>query len=109
MNLRRQERQRNNSYLLGQIHHYNIIIVSLPSSVYDTTPVVTVGENMLWTFPSISFGLPVVFGVAAPLPTHNIRLGDVVVHESCKTSGAVIYDSTSSESVAKHRSLDSTR
>jgi nucleoside phosphorylase len=82
-----------NSYMLGQIHHHNIVIASLPAGVYGTTPAATVAKDMLRTFPSIRFGLMVGIGGAAPSSTHDIRLGDVVVSEPSGTSGGVIqYD-----------------
>ncbi|KAF7510973.1 hypothetical protein GJ744_005519 [Endocarpon pusillum] len=79
-----------NSYILGQIHHHNIVIAGLPAGVYGTTPAATVANNMLRTFPSIRFGLMVGIGGAAPTSTQDIRLGDVVVSQPHGTSGGVI-------------------
>jgi nucleoside phosphorylase len=91
--LQEQDISDHNSYILGQIHHHNVVIASLPAGVYGTTPAATVAKDMLRTFPSIRFGLMVGIGGGAPSSTHDIRLGDVVVSEPCGTSGGVIqYD-----------------
>lgn len=79
-----------NNYLLGRIHHHNIVIASLPAGVYGTTPAATVAKDMLRTFPSVRFGLMVGVGGAAPSSIHDIRLGDVVVSEPRGASGGVI-------------------
>ncbi len=91
--LQKQDTSDHNSYILGQIHHHNIVVASLPAGVCGTTPAATVAKDMLRTFPSIRLGLMVGIGGAAPSSTHDIRLGDVVVSEPSGTSGGVIqYD-----------------
>jgi nucleoside phosphorylase len=91
--LQDQDTSDHNSYILGQIHHHNIVIASLSAGVYSITPAATVANNMLQTFRSIRFGLMVGIGGAAPSSTHDIRLGDIVVSEPSGTSGGVIqYD-----------------
>ncbi|KAK1249005.1 hypothetical protein MKX08_007225, partial [Trichoderma sp. CBMAI-0020] len=48
---------------------------------------------MMASFPSIKFGLMVGIGGGIPSPTHDIRLGDVVVSKPSGTTGGVIqYD-----------------
>lgn len=92
-NLQEQDTSDHNNYILGQIHHHNIVIASLPKNVYGTTPAATVAKDMLRTFPSIRFGLMVGIGGAAPSSTQDIRLGDVVVSAPHGSSGGVIqYD-----------------
>lgn len=92
-NLQEQDTSDHNNYLLGQIHHHDIVIACLPAGVCGNTPAATVANNMLRTFPSIRFGLLVGIGGAVPLPTHDIRLGDVVVSEPHGVGGGVIqYD-----------------
>ena len=91
--LQEQDTSDHNSYILGQIHHHNIVVASLPAGVYGTTPAATVAKDMLRTFPSIRFGLMVGIGGGAPSSAHDIRLGDVVVSEPYGTTGGVIqYD-----------------
>jgi nucleoside phosphorylase len=88
--LEEQDTSDHNSYILGQIHHHNIVIASLPAGVYGTTPAATVAKDILRTFPSIRFGLMVGIGGGAASSTHDIRLGDVVVSQPSGTSGGVI-------------------
>lgn len=88
-----QDKSDHNTYILGQIHHHNIVIASLPAGVYGATSAATVAKDMVRTFPSIRFGLMVGIGGAAPTSTHDIRLGDVVVSQPHGMSGGVIqYD-----------------
>lgn len=92
-NLVRQDSSDHNNYILGQIQNHNVVIASLPAGVYGNTPAATVAKDMLRTFKSIRFGLMVGIGGGAPSPTHDIRLGDVVVSQPSGTSGGVIqYD-----------------
>lgn len=89
--LQGQDKSDTNSYILGQIHHHNIAIASLPAGVYGLTSAATVAKDMLRTFPSIRFGLLVGIGGAVPAPPHqDIRLGDVVVSQPYGTSGGVV-------------------
>ena len=92
-NLAKQDPSDHNNYILGQVKNHNVVIAGLPAGVYGTTPAATVAKDMLWTFKSIRFGLMVGIGGGAPSPTHDIRLGDVVVSQPSGTSGGVIqYD-----------------
>lgn len=82
-----------NSYVLGRVWEHNVVVAGLPAGIYGTTPAATVAKDMLRTFPSIRFGLLVGIGGAAPSPSHDIRLGDVVVGRPSGTNGGVIqYD-----------------
>ncbi|KAK7219748.1 hypothetical protein V2G26_007751 [Clonostachys chloroleuca] len=92
-NLVGQDSSDHNNYILGQIQNHNVVIATLPAGVYGTTSAATVAKDMLRTFRSIRFGLMVGIGGGAPSPTHDIRLGDVVVSKPSETSGGVIqYD-----------------
>ncbi|RYP09549.1 hypothetical protein DL764_001234 [Monosporascus ibericus] len=65
-----------NTYALGSIGNYNIVIACLPKGKIGTTPAATVAIQMINTFPSIKFGLMVGIGRGIP---PKVRLGDVVV------------------------------
>ncbi|KAM0329336.1 hypothetical protein ACHAQA_004641 [Verticillium albo-atrum] len=82
-----------NNYVLGQIRGHNVVIACLPAGVYGTTSAATVAKDMLRTFKSIRFGLMVGIGGGAPSPSHDIRLGDIVVSQPSGTTGGVVqYD-----------------
>jgi hypothetical protein len=51
-----QDTSDHNSYILGQIHHHNVVIASLPPGVYRATPAATVAKDMLRTFSSHQIG-----------------------------------------------------
>jgi hypothetical protein len=51
-----------NSYILGQIHHHNVVIASLTPGVCSATPAATVAKDMLGTFSSIRLGLMAAIG-----------------------------------------------
>ena len=79
-----------NTYVLGRIHAHNVVIACLPSGIYGTTSTATVANQMLFTFPSIRFGLMVVIGGGAPSKGVDIRLGDVVVSKPTGDFGGMI-------------------
>ena len=82
-----------NTYVLGRIHAHNVVIACLPSGIYGTTSATTVANQMLFTFPSIRFGLMVGIGGGAPSKGVDIRLGDVVVSKPTGDFGGVVqYD-----------------
>ena len=82
-----------NTYELGSIKKHNVAIACLPSGVTGTNSAATVAKSMLFTFPSIRFGLMVGIGGGAPSKNIDIRLGDVVVSKPDKTYGGVVqYD-----------------
>src|SRR4029077_4093105 len=82
-----------NTYTLGEICGYNVVVTCLPAGVYGTTAAATVVTQVRSTFPVIRFGLMVGIGGGVPSEKHDIRLGDVVVSKPTGTSGGVFqYD-----------------
>jgi nucleoside phosphorylase len=65
-----------NTYTLGSIGKYNIVIACLPKGKLGTSSAATVATQMVRTFPSIKIGLMV--GIGGGIPP-KVRLGDVVV------------------------------
>lgn len=82
-----------NSYTFGEIAGHNVVIAVLPEIGTNAAAVVT--TQLLNDFPLIRFGLLVGIGGAVPDIENDIdiRLGDVVVSKSTKTTGGVVqYD-----------------
>ncbi|KAE8135695.1 nucleoside phosphorylase domain-containing protein [Aspergillus pseudotamarii] len=79
-----------NTYTLGSIGKYNIVIACLPSGEYGIASATTVAMQLLSSFRSIRFGL--VVGISRGVPNKNvdIRLGDIVVSKPTNTHGGVI-------------------
>ncbi|KAI1170090.1 hypothetical protein F4777DRAFT_570567 [Nemania sp. FL0916] len=67
-----------NTYVLGRLHHHNVVIACLPTDGYDTNNAAIVASHMHRTFPSIREFLMVGIGGGVPGKV-DIRLGDVVV------------------------------
>lgn len=83
----------NNSYTLGRIGKYNVVIATLPFGEYGTTSAATVARDMVHSFPNIRIWLTVGIGGGAPSEKHDIRLGDIVVGTpSNGNSGLFQYD-----------------
>ncbi|KAK2938624.1 Ankyrin repeat [Fusarium oxysporum f. sp. vasinfectum] len=83
----------NNTYALGRIGKYNVVMAVLPKAEYGTTSAATVARDMLRSFPNIRFGLMVGIGGGVPSAKHDIRLGDVVVSTRGNGKGGVFqYD-----------------
>jgi nucleoside phosphorylase len=83
-----------NTYTLGKLCGYNVVIACLPAGVYGTIAAATVASQIRSTFPNIRFGLMVGIGGGVPSKKNDIRLGDVVVSKPAGTSGGVVqYDS----------------
>ena len=83
----------NNSYQLGRIGKHNVVIAVLPEGEYGTSSAASVARDMLHSFPNIRIGLMVGIGGGAPSPSHDIRLGDIVVSAPCDRKGGVFqYD-----------------
>ncbi|CAI7569589.1 unnamed protein product [Penicillium manginii] len=79
-----------NAYSLGRIGAHNIVIACLPAGVYGTTSAAIVASSLLFTFPSIRFGLMVGIGGGVPSNVVDIRLGDFVVSKPTASFGGVI-------------------
>lgn len=77
-----------NSYFLGSIGKHNIAIACLSS--YGKVNAATVATQMLFSFPSIRFGLMVGIGGGIPSKDCDIRLGDVVVSKPKGAFGGVV-------------------
>ncbi|KAF3099644.1 hypothetical protein TWF569_004664 [Orbilia oligospora] len=82
-----------NSYQLGRIGKHNIVIASLPLGSYGTTSAAVVATQMKSTFRSIKAYLMVGIGGGIPKPSHDIRLGDIVISKPENNLGGVVqYD-----------------
>ncbi|KAF3908503.1 hypothetical protein ABW21_db0205184 [Orbilia brochopaga] len=82
-----------NVYHFGRVGYTNVIIACLPSGVYGVTSAATAIAHMRRSFPSIKYCLMVGIAGGAPLPSRDIRLGDVVVSEPFAGFGGVLqYD-----------------
>ncbi|KAI5922977.1 nucleoside phosphorylase domain-containing protein [Camillea tinctor] len=66
-----------NTYTLGSIGSYNVVIACLPKGIYGTNAAASVAARMVTSFPSIVFGLMVGIGGGVP-HEDKVRLGDVV-------------------------------
>ncbi|KAJ5041338.1 hypothetical protein NUH16_011174 [Penicillium rubens] len=83
----------NNDYTFGRIGKHNVVIAVLPDGEYGISAAAGVAVNMLNSFPNVRIGLLVGIGGGAPSPTHDIRLGDIVVSNPLNgRSGVVQYD-----------------
>ncbi|KAH7246073.1 phosphorylase family protein [Fusarium tricinctum] len=92
-NLPQQNSADHNNYILGQVGQHEVVIACLPAGIYGTTTAATVAKDFMRTFQSIRFGLMVGIGGGVPSPTHDIRLGDVVVGQPTGVYGGVVqYD-----------------
>jgi nucleoside phosphorylase len=86
-----QANQDDNNYFLGRIGLHNVVITVLP--YMGSVPAAVVAAQMRNTFPSLRFVLLVGIGGGAPTPTHDVRLGDVVVSRPTEQySGVIQYD-----------------
>ncbi|KIX02499.1 uncharacterized protein Z518_08440 [Rhinocladiella mackenziei CBS 650.93] len=82
--------QDTNTYYGGRIHDHNVIIACLPAGVSSLVSATHVGKDMIRTFRELRFVLLVGIGGGIPdLPTHDIRLGDVVVSRPGESHGGV--------------------
>ncbi|OJJ01824.1 hypothetical protein ASPVEDRAFT_192125 [Aspergillus versicolor CBS 583.65] len=72
-----------NTYTLGRIHEFNVVIACLPADGYGTCSAANLVGTMWTTFPNLKIGLFVEIGAAIPWfsgdSIRDIRLGDVVV------------------------------
>lgn len=72
-----------NTYTLGRVQDFNVVIACLPASIYGTSSAANVAGQMRSSFPNLKIGFFV--GIGAGIPSfdgdsiHDIRLGDVVV------------------------------
>lgn len=86
------EAHETNIYTLGRVGHHNVVIACMPKGQMGTTSAAAVTAQMMSTFTSIRIGLMVGIGGGVPSEA-DIRLGDVVVSQPCKTHGGVVqYD-----------------
>ncbi|EGX54058.1 hypothetical protein AOL_s00004g91 [Orbilia oligospora ATCC 24927] len=82
-----------NAYQLGSIGRHNIVIASLPLGSYGTTSAAVVATQMKSTFRSLKVYLMVGIGGGIPKPSHDIRLGDIVISKPENNLGGVVqYD-----------------
>ncbi|KAK6508659.1 hypothetical protein TWF506_010739 [Arthrobotrys conoides] len=82
-----------NSYQLGSIGKHNVVIAILPLGSYGTTSATVVATQMKSTFRSLKVYLMVGIGGGIPKPSHDIRLGDIVVSKPENGFGGVVqYD-----------------
>jgi nucleoside phosphorylase len=65
-----------NSYTLGSIYGYNIVIACLLKGKIGTSSAATVATHMVGAFPAVRFELMV--GIGGNVPP-KVRLGDIVV------------------------------
>ncbi|KAL8397728.1 hypothetical protein RB594_004435 [Gaeumannomyces avenae] len=79
--IERLSREDPNSYALGRIGQHNVVIASQPN-YYGPVSTASVAKNMLQTFPNVRIGLSIGIAGGAPLPSRDIRLGDVVIGDS---------------------------
>ncbi|OPB39958.1 hypothetical protein A0O28_0000370 [Trichoderma guizhouense] len=86
-------RHDNNDYTLGRIGQHNVVIAVLPDGEYGIASAASVARDMLHSFPNVRIGLMVGIGGGAPSPSHDIRLGDIVVSAPRDGMGGVFqYD-----------------
>src|SRR6266516_2336813 len=82
-----------NTYALGSIGGYNIVMACLPKGELGTHSAAAVAARMKSTYESIKFGLMVGIGGGVPSQKHDIRLGDLVVSTPNGQFGGVVqYD-----------------
>ncbi|KAE8378285.1 nucleoside phosphorylase domain-containing protein [Aspergillus bertholletiae] len=74
-----QPRVDHNQYSFGRIGSHNIVLAVLPFGIYGTTQAAIATKMMGNAFPGLIFVLMVGIAGGVPGPTHDIRLGDVVV------------------------------
>jgi hypothetical protein len=78
-----------NSYCLGRIGFYNVVVACLLAKIIDIRTVTLVVEHILYSFKFIRFSL--VVGVSSRVLGANIRLGDIVISLHSKKSTAVVH------------------
>ena len=79
-----------NTYILGNIGDYNIVIAYLPSGVYSIVSAAIVTIQLLSSFYSIRFGLIVSISRRVPNDNADVRLSDIVVSQLTDISRDVI-------------------
>jgi nucleoside phosphorylase len=90
------QRADQNTYLLGRIGKFNVVVACLPKDEIGVSSAAAVARDMLHTFPNIRVGLLV--GIGAGIPDYesddveDIRLGDVVISSDKENGGVVAYD-----------------
>ncbi|KAF4205337.1 hypothetical protein CNMCM8927_006339 [Aspergillus lentulus] len=81
-----------NLYVLGELSGHSVAIACLPGTQGKGAAAI-VANNMQRTFRSIKWWLLVGIGGGVASPTHDIRLGDIVVSMPDSSSGGVVqYD-----------------
>lgn len=81
-----------NSYLLGKIGSFKVVVVCLPKDQIGSVSAAVVARDMVSTFPKIRIGLLVGIGAGIPDEDNDIRLGDVVISSDKASGGVVVYD-----------------
>ena len=78
-----------NSYTLGKIRKYNIVIAVLPNGEYGIASAVSVAKDMLYSFLNIRLGLIVGISGSALSKKYNIRLSDIIVSNPYNRNGGI--------------------
>lgn len=68
-----------NTYTLGRIGKFNVVIATLPAGSYGTQSTIRVADGLKATFPFVKTVLMVGVAGGAPTVQNDVRLGDVVV------------------------------
>jgi len=96
-----------NNYALGRIGNHDIAIACLPKYQTGTSSAAIVANTMLFSFPSIRFGLMVGIGGGVPSVVGkrlDLRLGDIVVSAPTGVgTGVVQYDMGKTEKQGQFR------
>lgn len=90
-----QDKDDENSYILGRIGRHSVVIVALPAGRMGKVSATATAVHMVRTFKNLRGGLLVGIGGGLPQPgaINEPRLGDVVVSQPESTGGGVIqYD-----------------
>lgn len=80
-----------NIYTCGRMGDFHVVVACLPKGRYGLTSAATVAKDLLYSFPSIRFGLMVGIGGGAPTRKQDIRLGDIVVSAPARRADGVIH------------------
>ena len=79
-----------NTYILGRIGAYNIVIACLPYGMIGNNSTATVANNIVYSFKSIKIRLMVSISSGTPREETDIRFSDIIISKPASIYSGVV-------------------